>query len=78
MAASGCSYNGGNCHQVVEGCNGCGRSVELTSGWYCTTCPEPSMKWKNGSCNLATHVTVATSVTGTKINPLKASKRGQR
>ena len=78
MTANGCSYNGGSCHQVVENCDGCGRSVELTGGWYCASCPEPSLKWKNGSCNLATHVSVATAANGTKINPLKASKRGQR
>jgi hypothetical protein len=34
------------------------------------------MKWKNGNCNLATHV-VSTVVTAkAKVNPLKASKRG--
>ena len=78
MTAGGCSYNGGSCHQVTESCSGCGRSVELSSGWYCASCPEPSLKWKNGSCNLATHVTRSTASNGTKINPLKASKRGQR
>ena len=78
MTASGCSYNGGSGHQVVESCKGCGRSMELASGWYCSACPEPSLKWKNGSCNLATHVSVAVASNGTKINPLKASKRGQR
>lgn len=78
MSANGCSYNGGICHQVVEQCQGCNRGSEYTSGWYCSACPEPAMKWKNGNCNLATHVNSATASTTAKINPLKASKRARR
>ena len=78
MTAKGCGYNGGVCHSVVESCQGCSRSTELTSGWYCTACPDPALKWQNGNCNLATHVTTAATGTKAKINPLKASKRGRR
>ncbi len=78
MTVEGCSYNGGSCHHVVEKCDGCNRSQELSSGWYCSACPEPAVKWKNGSCNLATHVAKTAAVSGTRINPLKASKRGNR
>jgi hypothetical protein len=78
MTVKGCSYNGGICHQIVEQCKGCNRGAEFPSGWYCTACPNPSLKWKNGNCNLATHVTVAAESAKTKINPLKASKRGNR
>jgi hypothetical protein len=78
MTANGCGYNGGVCHTVVESCQGCSRSTELPSGWYCTACPEPGLKWQNGNCNLATHVTAATTGMKAKINPLKASKRGRR
>lgn len=78
MSANGCSYNGGACHELVEACQGCGRSSELDSGWYCTACPEPAIKWKNGNCNLATHVTTTTTTSKTKLNPLKASKRGSQ
>lgn len=79
MNAKGCSYNGGVCHEIVEACKGCNRAAEIETGWYCSACPEPSIKWKNGNCNLATHVTNATEVTQKqKINPLKASKRGSR
>jgi hypothetical protein len=78
MSANGCSYNGGICHQVVEQCQGCNRGAEYTSGWYCSACPEPAMKWKNGSCNLASHVSSAGAATKAKINPLKASKRARR
>jgi len=78
MSANGCSYNGGICQQVVEQCQGCNRGSEFSSGWYCTSCPEPSVKWKNGNCNLASHVSSATNTTKVKVNPLKASKRARR
>ena len=78
MTAKGCSYNNGLCHEVVEACKGCNRASEIESGWYCTACPEPSLKWKNGNCNLATHVTTESNKAKTKINPLKASKRKSR
>ncbi|MGD8757754.1 MAG: PxxKW family cysteine-rich protein, partial [Deltaproteobacteria bacterium] len=32
-------------------------------------------KWKNGRCNLATHVKDTAKSDAAKINPLKASKR---
>jgi hypothetical protein len=75
MKSQGCAYNGGICHEVVEQCDGCKRTTEYTTGWYCTSCPEPSIKWKNGNCNLASHVT-AVAKEKVKVNPLKASKRG--
>jgi len=77
MTKKGCSFNGGVCHQTVDPCNGCNRAVEYTAGWYCTACPDPSLKWKNGTCNLATHVAKATGPAQAKVNPLKASKRGK-
>jgi len=78
MTKNGCSYNGGICHEIVEQCNGCSRSAELSSGWYCTASPDPSMKWKNGNCNLATHIAKTSANGKTKLNPLKASKRGSK
>ena len=78
MTKKGCSFNGGTCHQIKEECNGCNRASEFSSGWYCTACPDPSTKWKNGSCNLATHVVKESKAKNTKINPLKASKRKGR
>lgn len=78
MKTSGCSYNGGLCHEVVEACQGCNRALQIEASWYCSACPEPAMKWKNGNCNLATHITAAPVAAKAKINPLKASKRGSR
>lgn len=77
MTPKGCNYNGGACHEIVESCNGCNRTAEMSSGWYCSTCPEPALKWKHGQCNMATHIAAAVT-DKQKINPLKASKRGMR
>jgi hypothetical protein len=78
MTAQGCSYNGGICHVIVEQCEGCKRSEKFPSGWYCNACPDPSVKWKNGNCNLATHVSSIVVGKKAKVNPIKASKRGNR
>lgn len=78
MTRKGCSFNGGVCHTTVEQCDGCARTVERSSAWYCAACPEPASKWKNGNCNLATHVKADASESNNKINPLKASKRANK
>ncbi|MFH1985944.1 MAG: PxxKW family cysteine-rich protein [Pseudomonadota bacterium] len=78
MKSSGCSYNGGLCFEVVESCQGCSRTEEYSSKWYCTACPEPSVRWKNGACNMATHVKEEALAKAHKINPLKASKRAAK
>ena len=77
MSTKGCSYNGGSCHTVVDSCNGCGNVIEFDSGSFCRSFPDPSAKWKRGTCNFATHVAIANG-DKQKINPLKASKRGSR
>ena len=78
MTAQGCSYNGGICHEIVEQCDGCNRTSEYEAGWYCNAFPQPSMKWKNGACNFATHVAAESNSKKAKLNPLKASKRASR
>jgi hypothetical protein len=78
MTASGCSYNGGICHEIIEKCDGCNRKTEFSAKWYCYACPEPARKWKTGNCNLASHVSSKVVDKKVKINPLKASKRGNK
>ncbi len=77
MAKKGCSYNGGVCLEIVEKCDGCARTIEYGSGRYCTSTPSPSLKWRAGNCNLATHVSSAKVEKKVKVNPLKASKRSK-
>jgi hypothetical protein len=75
MAARGCTYNGGACKPAVEACEGCNRMSEYETGKFCTAAPEPQLKWKNGNCNLATHVKTVVETKKQKVNPIKASKR---
>lgn len=76
MTKGGCQFNGGACHQVVEQCEGCQKVREFSAGKYCINFPDPALKWRTGTCNMATHVKAATVKATVKINPLKASKRG--
>lgn len=78
MAAKGCTYNGGICHEVIDQCDGCNRSTKFETGWYCGVFPEPASKWRNGDCNFASHVIKKAADSKTKVNPLKASKRAAR
>ncbi|MFO7838231.1 MAG: PxxKW family cysteine-rich protein [Desulfosalsimonadaceae bacterium] len=75
MTANGCVFNGGSCREIVEACSGCNRVVDYEGGWFCSVAPDPAVKWKNGNCNLATHVSTETVEKKQKINPIKASKR---
>lgn len=79
MTKAGCGFNGGFCHPIVEQCEGCQRVVELSSGKYCNSYPNPSVKWKTNHCNFATHAKwESQSSQQAKINPLKASKRSSK
>jgi len=75
MKKTGCSYNGGQCYQIVENCEGCARVTEFPTGKYCSSFPYPAQKWQKGTCPMATHVKKVQKVEEQKINPLKASKR---
>jgi len=75
MTKKGCGYNGGACLPIIDECRGCARASEFKIGTYCTAAPDPSLKWKNGNCNIATHIKAAESAKKQKINPIKASKR---
>ena len=76
MTKDGCKFNGGNCHTIVEQCEGCQKVQEFPAGKYCISFPEPAVKWRNGNCNMATHVKATNGKGNGRLNPLKASKRG--
>ncbi|MBN2333057.1 MAG: PxxKW family cysteine-rich protein [Deltaproteobacteria bacterium] len=78
MKPAGCSYKDGECHPVVEQCEGCAKVVTVEDTTYCLTFPNPAAKWKSGICVMATHVKRNVEEIKKKINPLKASKRGGR
>jgi len=75
MKKAGCSFKGGKCYNIIDSCEGCDRIEEHPSGRYCKSYADPISKWSNGKCNFATHTIIENSVTKTKLNPLKASKR---
>jgi len=75
MTNKGCSYNEGACLPIIDECNGCARTSQYETGAYCTAAPDPSLKWKNGNCNIATHIKTAEAAKKQKVNPIKASKR---
>lgn len=79
MGKRGCTYNGGSCSPIVEQCNGCNKTLECNTASYCVVVPDPARKWATGVCNFASHITRERAIeTVTKLNPLKASKRGIR
>ncbi|MDY0223586.1 MAG: PxxKW family cysteine-rich protein [Desulfobacterium sp.] len=76
MTTRGCNYNGGACKPVVEACEACQKVATYEAGNYCTTAPDPALKWKNGNCNFATNIKgTAADAQKQKVNPMKASKR---
>jgi hypothetical protein len=75
MAKNGCNYNGGSCYTIVESCTGCARVTEYSAGKYCSSYPQPELKWTSGKCNFATHIKAETLKEDKKVNALKASKR---
>ena len=75
MSKKGCKFNGGNCHIIVEQCEGCQKVFEGPTGKYCLIFPDPTIKWRAGNCNMATHVKASNEKATGKLNPLKASKR---
>jgi hypothetical protein len=78
MKKTGCSFNGGTCSPIVEGCEGCGYVMEHDHGKYCQVYADPATKWVLGRCNFATHVKGEVQPSAQRVNPLKASKRSQR
>ena len=78
MTNKGCSFEGGACKPIEEKCEGCSRILVLETNKYCSAAPEPSVKWKKGTCNLATHIKIEIAESKQKLNPLKASKRGKK
>jgi hypothetical protein len=78
MNKTGCSFNGGACHPIVESCEGCGYVMENGQGKYCQLYADPASKWVFGRCNFATHVKGDVQPSAQRLNPLKASKRSQR
>mgnify|MGYP007070727961 CR=1 FL=1 len=57
---------------VVEKCGVC---AKISDG-FCTVYSNPAGKWSVGGCYIATHIKKVV-VEKKRVNPLKASKRGE-
>lgn len=78
MGKDGCTLASNECQPIVQQCEGCTRVKEFPTGTYCNVFAHPASKWMfGGICNLATHVKREEAKEEKKLNPLKASKRGQ-
>ena len=75
MNKNGCQFNGGNCYPIIEQCDGCNKVKEFPTGKFCLNFPDPSIKWRVGNCNMASHVKASNGKGNGRLNPLKASKR---
>ena len=73
MKKTGCSFNGGACHPIVENCVGCGYVMENAQGNYCQLYADPATKWVFGRCNFATHVKGEVQPSAQRLNPLDVS-----
>ena len=67
MTKKGCNFNGGTCHAVVEQCTGCDRTVTHNDTVYCQVFPDPAIKWRRGTCNMATHIKTETKGQASKV-----------
>ena len=63
---------------IVEQCEGCGKSLTLNDVEVCSVFLIPKSKWRIGNCSMATHIKKEIKEDTFKLNPLKASKRGQK
>ena len=79
MKKSGCGYNGGQCHPVVDACQDCGKIESFPNGNFCRVFAEPALKWSPGPCNMSTNGNgkEEKETPTKKLNPLKASKRSK-
>ena len=78
-AKKGCTFEGGQCYEIVEKCEGCEHIVEFSGKKMCAKYPKPADKWLSGPCTMATHIKIEVKKEEPKpINPLKASKRMAR
>jgi hypothetical protein len=49
----------------------------VPGGKFCSSYPNPSIKWRASACNFATNMKMEAK-NDQKINPLKASKRNNK
>lgn len=76
MGRAGCTYNPCGCRPIDEKCVGCDNVMGYIGELFCKSYVNPTARWGAINCGTATHLEGEKGVTGTKLNPIKASKRG--
>ena len=77
-STSGCVHEAGQCHKIIEKCEGCSHTEEWPTGNFCNAYAYPENQWALGICNMATHIKAEAAEAQKMVNPLKASKRAGR
>ncbi|MDR3154860.1 MAG: PxxKW family cysteine-rich protein [Deltaproteobacteria bacterium] len=67
MSKNGCGFLGGACRTIAEKCEGCDRTIEVSGTKYCSVFPDPTVKWRLGNCNMATHIKVESKSADAKV-----------
>jgi hypothetical protein len=67
MSKQGCGFAGRACRPLIEKCEGCDRVLSSGETKYCAVFPDPSVKWRLGNCNMATHIKTETKGTDAKV-----------
>ncbi|MDR2611328.1 MAG: PxxKW family cysteine-rich protein, partial [Deltaproteobacteria bacterium] len=67
MSKNGCGFTGGACRPTDEKCEGCERVLKVEGSAYCGVFPDPTVKWRLGNCNMATHIKVETKGSEAKV-----------
>ena len=67
MSKKGCEFLGGVCKPIVEQCQGCDRVREYEGQSFCNVFPDPAVKWRRKTCNMATHVKAETKAQAAKV-----------
>ena len=65
---------------IVDGCASCDHIIigPEPGPAHCSKCLVPAARWRGKKCNLASHISLVIEKNEKLVNPLKASKQGQK
>jgi hypothetical protein len=61
------TINDGAARVVAEKCDGCDRIKTVEDKRYCAAFPDPTVRWRLGNCNMATHIKTETKGDSAKV-----------
>jgi hypothetical protein len=63
----GAGFLGGTKRTIDAKCEGCDRIKLSEDKKFCAAYPDPTVRWRLGNCNLATHIKVETKAEASKV-----------